>query len=110
MYRKREWAGDCLEPLGLSVTQAAKTLNVSRKQLRPCEPPCRNFPGMAIRLDKAFGGVAETWHRIQASHDMAQTLKCVPPLEALDRCRRRGQRLDRPLQGGVVCHSLMSTK
>jgi antitoxin HigA-1 len=29
---------------------------------------------MAIRLDKAFGGGAETWHRLQATYDLAQAL------------------------------------
>ena len=30
---------------------------------------------MAIRLDKAFGGGVETWHRLQAAYDFAQALK-----------------------------------
>ena len=30
---------------------------------------------MAIRLDKAFGGGAETWYRLQANYEMAQALK-----------------------------------
>lgn len=30
---------------------------------------------MAIRLDKAFGGGAETWHRLQAARDMARAMK-----------------------------------
>jgi plasmid maintenance system antidote protein VapI len=30
---------------------------------------------MAIRLDKAFGGGAETWLRVQAAFDLAQVLK-----------------------------------
>ena len=30
---------------------------------------------MAIRLDKAFGGGAETWLRIQTSYDLAQAMK-----------------------------------
>ena len=67
---------DCLEPLGLSVTEAAKILNVSRAQLSHlvnCHAGIS--PVMAIRLDKAFGGGAETWHRLQASYDMAQALK-----------------------------------
>ena len=67
---------DCLEPLGLSVTEAAKILNVSRKQLSDlvnCHAGIS--PEMAIRLDKAFGGGAETWHRLQASYDMAQAMK-----------------------------------
>jgi addiction module HigA family antidote len=67
---------ECLEPLGLSVTEAAKILNVSRKQLSDlvnCHAGIS--PEMAIRLDKAFGGGAEAWHRLQASYDMAQAMK-----------------------------------
>ena len=30
---------------------------------------------MAIRLDKAFGGSAETWYRLQAAYDLAQAMK-----------------------------------
>ena len=32
-------------------------------------------PEMAIRLDKAFGGGAETWLRLQAAYDLAQAEK-----------------------------------
>ena len=32
-------------------------------------------PEMAIRLDKAFGGGAETWYRLQAAYDLAQAMK-----------------------------------
>ena len=52
---------DCLEPLGLSVTEAAQKLGVSRKRLSNivnCQS--RIFPEMAIRLDKVFGGGAGT--------------------------------------------------
>jgi len=67
---------DCLEPLGLNVTQAAKRLGVSRKQLSDivnCHAGIS--PEMAIRLDKAFGGGADTWLRIQAAYDLAQAMK-----------------------------------
>ena len=30
---------------------------------------------MAIRLDKAFGGGAETWLRLQVAYDLAQAMK-----------------------------------
>ena len=69
---------DCLEPLGLNVTGAAKQLGVSRKQL--CDiVNCRAgiSPEMAIRLDKAFGGGAETWLRLQAAYDLARAMKRV---------------------------------
>ncbi len=67
---------DCLEPLGLNVTEAAKRLSISRKQLSDivnCKAGIS--PEMAIRLDKAFGGGAETWLRLQAAYDLAQAMK-----------------------------------
>ena len=67
---------DCLEPLGLSVTEAAKRLAVSRKQLSDVLNGHSGIsPEMAIRLDKAFGGGAETWYRLQAAYDLAQAMK-----------------------------------
>ena len=67
---------DCLEPLGLSVAEAAKRLGVSRKQLSDVVNGLSGVsPEMAIRLDKAFGGGANTWHRLQAAYDLAQGMK-----------------------------------
>ncbi|MBI3507198.1 MAG: HigA family addiction module antidote protein [Proteobacteria bacterium] len=67
---------DCLEPLGLSVTDAAGKLGISRKQLSEILNGHAGISAeMAIRLDKAFGGGAETWFRLQASYDLAQAMK-----------------------------------
>lgn len=67
---------DCLEPLGLSVTEAAKYLGVSGKQLSDVVDGISGIsPEMAIRLDKAFGGGAYTWYRLQAAYDLAQAMK-----------------------------------
>jgi antitoxin HigA-1 len=67
---------DCLEPLGLSVTDAAQWLGVSRKQLSDVLNGHSGIsPEMAIRLDKAFGGGADTWFRLQAAYDLAQAMK-----------------------------------
>lgn len=67
---------DCLDPLGLSVTEAAKKLGVSRKQLSGVVNGHSGIsPEMAIRLDKAFGGGAETWFRLQAAYDLARALE-----------------------------------
>ncbi len=67
---------DCLEPLGLSVTEAARKLGVSRKQLSDIVNGHSGIsPEMAIRLDKAFGGGADTWFRLQAAYDLAQAMK-----------------------------------
>ena len=67
---------DCLEPLGLSVSEAARKLGVSRKQLSDIVN-CRAgiSPEMAIRLDMAFGGGAETWYRLQSAYALAQAMK-----------------------------------
>ena len=67
---------DCLEPLGLSVTEAAKKLGISRKQLSDIVNGHSGIsPEMAIRLDKAFGGSPDTWFRLQAAYDLAQAMK-----------------------------------
>jgi addiction module HigA family antidote len=67
---------DCLEPLGLTVTEAAKALGVSRQALNNIiNGQAGISPEMAIRLDKAFGGGAETWLRLQAAYDLAQAEK-----------------------------------
>ena len=67
---------DCLEPLGLSVTEAARKLGISRKQLSDIVN-CRSgiSPEMAIRLDKAFGGGAETWYRLQSAWTLARRVR-----------------------------------
>ena len=67
---------DCLEPLGLSVTEASRKLGVSRKQLSDIVN-CRAgiSPEMAIRLDKAFGGGVDTWYRLKSTWELAQALK-----------------------------------
>ena len=67
---------DCLEPLELSVAEAAKKLGVSRKQLSDLVNGHSGIsPEMAIRLDKAFGGDANTWYRLQVAYDLAQAMK-----------------------------------
>ena len=67
---------DCLEPLGLSVTEAAQKLGVSRKRLCDVVNGRSGIsPEMAIRLDKAFGGGAATWYRLQAAYDVSQAMK-----------------------------------
>jgi antitoxin HigA-1 len=64
---------DCLGPLGLSVTAAAKALGVTRQALNNLVNERAGIsPEMAIRLDKAFGGTAEAWLALQAAYDLAQ--------------------------------------
>jgi addiction module HigA family antidote len=67
---------DCLEALGLSVTKAAKVLGVTRQTLNNLVNGKAGIsPEMAIRLDKAFGGTAETWLALQTAFDLAQARK-----------------------------------
>ena len=67
---------DCLKPLGLSVTEAAKYLGVSRKPLSDVANGRSGIlPEMSIRLDKAFGGGADAWYRLQAAYDLPQAMK-----------------------------------
>ena len=67
---------DCLEPLGLSVTEPAHRLGVGRKQLSDVVKGRSGIPPvMPIRLHKAFGGGAETWYRLQAAYDPAQAME-----------------------------------
>jgi len=66
----------CLEPLGLSVTEGAKVLGVSRQTLTKIINGKSGVSAeMAIRLAKAFGSTAEVWVRMQASYDLAQARK-----------------------------------
>ena len=67
---------DCLEPLGLSVTEAALRLGVSCKHLSDVVNGHSGIStAMAIRLDKTFGGGAVTWYGLQAAYDVAQAMK-----------------------------------
>ncbi len=67
---------DCLEPLGLSVAKGADALGVTRQALNNIVMGRAGITAeMAIRLDKAFGGGAETWLRMQAAYDLAQAQK-----------------------------------
>src|SRR5271170_1506421 len=66
----------CLEPLGLSVTDGAKLLGVTRQALNNVINGKSGIsPEMAIRLTKAFGSTAETWLQMQLAYDLAQAKK-----------------------------------
>jgi addiction module HigA family antidote len=66
----------CLEPLGLSVTEGAKVLGVSRQTLNNVIHGKSGIsPEMAIRLSKAFGSTPETWLRMQVAYGLAKARK-----------------------------------
>ena len=66
----------CLEPLGLSISEGAKILGVSRQALNNVISGRSGIsPEMAIRLTKAFGSTEETWLRMQLAYDLAAARK-----------------------------------
>ena len=79
----------CLEPLGLTVTEAARVLGVSRQALSNLvNERARISSAMAIRLAKAFGSTTETWIRLQAAYDVAKAVEQEDQIQ-LDRYRPR---------------------
>jgi len=63
----------CIEPLGLSITQAATALGVTRTTLSELVNGKRGIsPEMAVRLSKVFGGSAESWLTQQAHYELSR--------------------------------------
>ena len=66
----------CSEPLGLSVTETAQGLGVSRKALSELLNGHSGIsPRMAIRLSKAFGGSPQSWLAQQMHYDLWRASK-----------------------------------
>ena len=73
---------ECLEPLGLSVTSAAKGLGVTRQALSDLINEKSGISvDMAIRLSKAFGSTPETWLRMQMAYDLWQARERAESME-----------------------------
>ncbi len=67
---------NCLVPLGLNVTAAAKILGVAHNTLsRILNGRAAISPEMAIRLEKAGWPNAEFWLRRQTTYDLVQARK-----------------------------------
>jgi addiction module HigA family antidote len=63
----------CIEPLGLTITDAAAALGVTRTTLSESVNGKRGIsPEMAVRISKVFGGSAQSWMVQQAQYDLAQ--------------------------------------
>ena len=87
---------DCLEPLGLTVTDGAKVLRVSRQALTNlvnCKAGIS--PEMAIRLDKAFGGTADAWLALQSAYDLTQARKGAKNIDVKRYVARQRPRVPR---------------
>ena len=75
----------CIEPLGLSITNAAAALGVTRTTLSELVNEKRGIsPEMAVRLSKVFGGAEESWLVQQAQYDLAQVRRDRIKLKRLE--------------------------
>jgi addiction module HigA family antidote len=81
---------DCIEPLGLTITQAAEILGVTRQAHNNLVNGKSGISAdTAIRLDKAFGGSAETWLRLQMAYDLAQARQHEGQIKVKPVCLQR---------------------
>ncbi len=63
----------CIEPLGITVTDAAKGLGISRKTLSSIlNGKAGISPEMAVRLSIAFNTSSESWLNQQSQYDLWQ--------------------------------------
>ena len=94
---------ECIEPLGLTVTEAAERLGVTRQALNNLVNEKAGIsPEMAIRLSRAFGSSPEVWLGMQMEYDLAQAEKNagkikvnrIPATHPVSRAKR-----ERPLKG-----------
>jgi addiction module HigA family antidote len=67
---------ECIEPLGLTIKDAAERLGIRRQTLNNLVNGKAGIsPEMSIRLSKAFGGSPEVWLGLQMEYDLAQANK-----------------------------------
>jgi antitoxin HigA-1 len=63
----------CIEPLGLTIPQAAEALGVTSADLSGLVKGKHGIsPEMAVRLAQVFGGSASSWLTQQAQYDLAK--------------------------------------
>jgi addiction module HigA family antidote len=74
----------CMEPLGLTVIAAAKSLGVSRKNLSELVNGRSGIsPEMAVRLSIAFDTTPESWLTQQMHYDLWRAEKKRPSLNVV---------------------------
>jgi addiction module HigA family antidote len=67
---------ECIEPLGITVKEAAERLGIQRQTLNNLVNGKAGIsPEMSIRLSKAFGSSPEVWLGLQMEYDLAQAHK-----------------------------------
>ena len=76
---------ECVEPLSLTITDAAEALGVTRNTLSELVNGKRGIsPEMAVRLSKVFGGTEEGWLVQQAQYDLARVRRDRIKLKRLE--------------------------
>jgi len=67
---------ECIEPLGLTIKEAAERLGITRQTLNNLVNGKAGIsPEMSIRLSKAFGSSPEVWLGLQMEYDLAKAKK-----------------------------------
>lgn len=73
---------ESLDELGMSVSDAAKGLGISRQQLHNLIAGRSAVgPEVAVRLEMALGSSADNWLAMQAAHDLAQVRRAGLPTD-----------------------------
>lgn len=76
---------DVLEPLGLSVTEAARRLGVTRKTLSELiNARASMSPEMAVRVARATNTTPESWPNMQTRLDLCEAEQHTPPVQKLE--------------------------
>lgn len=77
-----------LEPLEISVSEAAKVLGIGRARLAAItRGRSRITPEDAIRIEKGIGGKASIWYGMQTDWDLAQALMAADQID-VKRCAK----------------------
>ena len=77
---------DCVEELDLTIATTAEQLQVDVELLADvchCRAPIT--AELAVRIDMAFGGGADTWLAMQTAHDLAQARKSACEFKRIER-------------------------
>jgi addiction module HigA family antidote len=70
---------DVIKPLGITITEAAQDLGISRKTLSELiHGKCSLSPEMAIRIAKATETPPESWLAMQTKLDLWQAMQDEP--------------------------------
>jgi addiction module HigA family antidote len=89
---------ECIETLGLTITQAAAAVGVTRNTLSELVNGKRGIsPEMAVRLSKVFGGSEESWLVQQAQYDLAHVHRDQLKLKRLNVASKGQSPLDSQL-------------